>query len=120
MLTGMLRASSSFTMSTARSFPALTTTKRSMSVSGEIWEGGSEDLPKLTLYTKYGCTLCDKVVDELRSVKEETGIDFGLDGVDITDNFEVFDRYKYDIPVVHYGDEYWFKVSELRADLRVK
>ena len=36
---------------------------------------------------------------------------FGLNAVDITDdcNSDFFDRYKYDIPVVHYNGAYWFK-----------
>lgn len=42
-------------------------------------------------------------------MKEENGLDFALVAMDITDDFELFERYKYDIPIVHYGEEYWFK-----------
>jgi len=61
------------------------------------------------LFTKEGCTLCDKVKDVLESVREDQP--HSLYAVDITDDDKQdwFDKYKYDIPVLHINDIYWTK-----------
>jgi hypothetical protein len=65
------------------------------------------------LYTKDGCTLCDVVVDSLRTLRESADdpVDFSLGAVDITaeGNEAIFERYKYDIPVIHKNGAYFFK-----------
>ena len=92
------------------------------SVTGVIWpnEGaGDNAFPQITLYTKKDCTLCDKVVEGLRSVKEEEQCNFGLNAVDITDeeNEAWYSKYKFDIPVIHCDGEYWFKHRLPERDL---
>lgn len=80
------------------------------SVSGSIYEASStSNAPTIRLFTKEGCTLCDKVKGVLESLEEE--LPHSLVAVDITDseNDEWFKKYKYDIPVLHVGDEYWIK-----------
>lgn len=63
----------------------------------------------IKLFTKEGCTLCDRVRDVLARVREE--FPHTLVAVDITDDKheEYWDRYKYDIPVLHLNDRYWTK-----------
>jgi len=93
------------------------------SVTGSVYEaqtttGGGDDEKAVvvTLYTKEGCTLCDKVKDVLSGLRDESV--HSLRQIDITDEDQKdsFDRYKYDIPVLHIGcgggdadDAYWTK-----------
>ncbi|KAL3790919.1 hypothetical protein ACHAWO_010916 [Cyclotella atomus] len=102
-------------------------------VTGPIYEMPSS--PSVKLFTREGCTLCDKVKDVrtslkassqkprartctqhffinlqvLESVREEHP--HSLYAVDITDDDkqEWFSKYKYDIPVLHIDDVYWAK-----------
>jgi len=79
------------------------------SVSGVSYSAESEAAPTVKLFTKEGCTLCDKVKDVLQTVREE--YPHTLEQVDITDadNEVWFSKYKYDIPVLHLEDSYWIK-----------
>uniref|UniRef100_A0A7S2RJP9 Glutaredoxin-like protein n=1 Tax=Rhizochromulina marina TaxID=1034831 RepID=A0A7S2RJP9_9STRA len=84
------------------------------SVTGDIYSGG-EGSPTVKLFTKADCTLCDKVKDVLQDLREEAP--HSLVAVDITDGDkgEWFDKYKFDIPVLHVNDMYWAK-HRLTAD----
>jgi glutaredoxin len=62
---------------------------------------------KVQLYTKPGCTLCDKAKDVLASVR--TRVPFELEEVDIRTDPALFERYKFDIPVIHIGGHKAFK-----------
>ena len=84
------------------------------SVTGDVYEASDKQSNVVvTLYTKEGCTLCDKVKEVLREIHEESkGSDISeakfahsLRQIDITDDDqqESYDRYKYDIPVLHIG-----------------
>eukprot|EP00581_Thalassiosira_minuscula_P009558 CAMPEP_0183702652 /NCGR_PEP_ID=MMETSP0737-20130205/690_1 /TAXON_ID=385413 /ORGANISM="Thalassiosira miniscula, Strain CCMP1093" /LENGTH=193 /DNA_ID=CAMNT_0025929299 /DNA_START=35 /DNA_END=616 /DNA_ORIENTATION=+ len=77
------------------------------SVTGPIYE--MDGAPTVKLFTKQGCTLCDKVKDVLDSVRDDQP--HSLYAVDITDDDkqEWFSKYKYDIPVLHVNDIYWAK-----------
>lgn len=87
------------------------------SVTGIVYDandgddkGGSASAPTVTLFTKEGCTLCDKVKDVLVSIRDDHP--HTLVQEDITDNDsqnEVFGKYKYDIPVLHLDGKYWIK-----------
>jgi len=70
-----------------------------------------EDDPKIhvKLFTKEGCTLCDKVKEVLEGVRQEQP--HTLEAVDITDKdkLEYWSKYKYDIPVLLLNDKYWTK-----------
>ena len=80
----------------------------SMSVTGDVYQG-PVGAPTVTLFTKADCTLCDKVKDVLRQVQEQAP--HSLVQMDITDadKEEWWDRYKYDIPVLHVNQAYWIK-----------
>jgi hypothetical protein len=77
-------------------------------VSGPLYDG-PPGCPKVTLFTKEECTLCDKVkavLEQTRSARPHA-----LYSVDIADprNQVWWDRYKYDIPVLHIGGRFWIK-----------
>ncbi|KAG7348860.1 glutaredoxin [Nitzschia inconspicua] len=79
------------------------------SVTGPVYTDNDPESPTVTLYTKEGCTLCDKAKDVLFALKDQHP--HSLQQVDITDreHREWWDRYKYDIPVLHINDMYWTK-----------
>ncbi len=54
--------------------------------------------PRLTLYTRAGCHLCDHAWDMLNALAGE--MDFTLSKVDITSDPALFARFRYLIPVV--------------------
>jgi hypothetical protein len=70
---------------------------------------GNKPIPKIQLFTKEGCTLCDKVKDTLSTIK--TTHPHSLYAIDITDEDKLiwFHKYKYDIPVLHMNNVYWTK-----------
>lgn len=88
---------------------SFSSTCRPASVTGTVYSARDSSAPTVQLFTKEGCTLCDKVKDVLMQVKETH--DHSLETIDITDdNHEVwFAKYKYDIPVLHMNDQYWAK-----------
>ena len=79
-----------------------------ISVTGTVYSADN-GAPIVTLFTKDGCTLCDKVKDVLVSLKTE--LPHSLSAVDITDaEHEMwFSKYKYDIPILHIDGQYWTK-----------
>ena len=53
---------------------------------------------KLTLYSKKECSLCDKAKTALDEFRREC--EFDLEIVDIESDAALFEKYKYDIPVL--------------------
>lgn len=92
---------------------------RFASVSGIVYTSEESDAPSVHLFTKEGCTLCDKVKEVLLEIRESHP--HSLEQVDITDkgNKALFDRYKYDIPVLHMNGVYWTK-HRLSKDEAIK
>lgn len=96
---------------------------RFASVTGNVYQANNDDDDKVrvTLFTKEGCTLCDKVKDILKECRDE--VPHSLDQVDITDesHAEWHSKYKYDIPVLHVNSQYWLKhrttLEEAKAGL---
>lgn len=82
---------------------------RGSSVTGTVYEATEPDAPEVTLFTKEGCTLCDKVKDVLDELRESHP--HSLSQIDITDKGHslFYDKYKYDIPVLHVDGQYWIK-----------
>eukprot|EP00520_Triparma_pacifica_P019678 CAMPEP_0118654608 /NCGR_PEP_ID=MMETSP0785-20121206/12484_1 /TAXON_ID=91992 /ORGANISM="Bolidomonas pacifica, Strain CCMP 1866" /LENGTH=129 /DNA_ID=CAMNT_0006547287 /DNA_START=152 /DNA_END=538 /DNA_ORIENTATION=+ len=80
------------------------------SVTKKHWEDGRLHI---RMFTKGGCTLCDVVKREFESYREKSAgsSGFTFSSVDITDvgNEGIYEKYKYDIPVVTGNGEYWFK-----------
>ena len=55
-------------------------------------------MPRVTLYTKPGCGLCEEVEEIIRHVRRDRA--FELELRNILDNLDDYERYKHDIPVV--------------------
>lgn len=62
---------------------------------------------RVDLYTKDECSLCDEVKAVLEAVRRE--VPFELHEHDITRDAELFERYRYEIPVVHVDGHKAFK-----------
>lgn len=79
------------------------------SVTGPVYTATDADAPLVRLFTKEGCSLCDTVKDVLQEIRQEHP--HSLTAVDITDSEHsmYWDRYKYDIPVLHMDQLYWTK-----------
>ena len=79
------------------------------SVTGIAYRSDDPQSPVVKLFTKEGCTLCDKVKDVLILVQSD--LPHTLEQVDIMDpeHEEWFGKYKYDIPVLHINNQYWIK-----------
>ena len=88
---------------------------RRFSVSGPVYEGKG---PTVELFTKEGCTLCDDAKAVLDSLRADAP--HSLIAVDITDadKTELWDRYKYDIPVLAIDGVYWTKHRVTEGDAR--
>jgi glutaredoxin len=91
-----------------------------MSVSGIIYSDDDDSRTAMdparrsvvvTLFTKEGCTLCDQVQAILQATRAK--YPHSLVAVDITDPVhreeEWFERYQFDIPVLHIDGAYWTK-----------
>jgi hypothetical protein len=67
---------------------------------------------------QHDSTLCDKVKDVLLEMRES--LPHTLDQVDITDDCHTdwFDKYKYDIPVLHLNGQYWIKHKLVADEVR--
>ena len=57
---------------------------------------------KLKLYTKPGCWLCDAAEDTLRGLVQRYSLD--VERVDITTDDELYELYRFDIPVIEVPD----------------
>lgn len=79
------------------------------SVTGIAWECEDDQSPTVSLFTKAGCTLCDEAKAILASCRDTSPHSLQL--VDITDpdKTDWWNRYKYDIPVLHVDGAYWAK-----------
>jgi hypothetical protein len=90
-------------------------TLRRFSVSGPVYDG---DGPTVELFTKAGCTLCDDATAVLDALREDAP--HSLVAVDITDadKTALWDRYKYDIPVLTIDGVFWTKHRVDAADAR--
>ncbi|OLQ11436.1 Glutaredoxin-like protein C5orf63-like [Symbiodinium microadriaticum] len=75
--------------------------------SSRFATGTAEKVPQVTLFTKPGCTLCDKAVAKLK----ETTQPFQLStvNIDAPGNESWRERYWCDIPVFHIDGAFWAK-----------
>ena len=61
-------------------------------------EHGNLMPPQVTFYTKAGCHLCDEARDMLDDIAAETP--YKLTEIDIRSNPDIFEQYRYRIPVI--------------------
>jgi glutaredoxin len=60
-------------------------------------------LPRVTFYTKFGCHLCDEAREMLEDLAAE--VSFDLTEIDIRSSPELFEQYRYRIPVILIDDQ---------------
>lgn len=96
-------------LSTESHMSWLSTMSSAASVTGIAWDTDVPGSPRVSLFTKAGCTLCDEARVILESCRKTCP--HSLELVDITDadKREWWERYKYDIPVLHIDGVYWAK-----------
>jgi hypothetical protein len=104
-----MQASSAFVIRRTSSGRILLQQRFLASVTGTTYTSENPDASVVRLFTKEGCTLCDKVKDVLMDIRDDHP--HSLEQVDITDpeHKDWFSKYKYDIPVLHIGEQYWIK-----------
>ena len=59
--------------------------------------------PQVTFYTKAGCHLCEEARDMLDDIAAQ--LDYELTEIDIRSNSELFETYRYRIPVIIVNNE---------------
>ena len=86
--------------------------RQGRSVTGTLYKDETSNVT-ITLFTKEGCTLCDQVKDVLLELHQQDPGNYAhtLRAVDITDDDQrdYYEKYKYDIPVLHLNGQYWTK-----------
>jgi len=66
-------------------------------------EKAKQTLPTLvTFYTKAGCHLCDEARDKLEDIAAQT--EYELTEIDIRSDPEIFEQYRFRIPVIIIND----------------
>ncbi len=75
---------------------------------------------RLTIYTKPGCSLCEEAMELLETLQDD--VPFELEIVNILESQELFDRYRYRVPVIRKDGvdvlELRFTLDELRRVLQ--
>lgn len=71
----------------------------------------------ITIYSKKNCSLCEKAKEKLLEIRKECP--FSLTEIDIENDTEVFERYKYLIPVIEVdGKEVFnYEIDETRLKI---
>jgi hypothetical protein len=63
--------------------------------------------PKVTLYSRPGCHLCEEARSEIRHARRT--VSFSFNEINIESELMLLDLYRYDIPVVSIDDTAMFK-----------
>lgn len=66
----------------------------------------------INFYYKDGCWFCDTALEMLNGIKERYDINVNL--IDITTNDELYELYRYDIPVIEFedGSALWGRIKK--------
>lgn len=70
-----------------------------------------DELPKITLYTKDPCPLCDQVKLKLHPYLEKNILHLELVDISQKENVKWWELYKYEIPVLFLNNEFLCKHS---------
>ena len=79
---------------------------------------GNVAIPKVTLYTRKGCCLCDDAKRVLESARQRAGFD--LDEVDIDGDAELCRTYNDEVPVIAINGNKAFKYRVTEQELLKK
>ena len=69
-------------------------------------------MTNITVYSKKGCHLCEVAMQKLLEIQQE--FPFSLTEIDIENNDELFEKYKYLIPVIEINGKevFTYKIDE--------
>ena len=69
-------------------------------------------MTNITIYSKKGCHLCEVAMQKLLKIQNE--FPFSLTEIDIENNDELFEKYKYLIPVIEINGKevFTYKIDE--------
>lgn len=81
------------------------------------WRYNARAMRRVTLYTKPDCPLCRKAKGLLGALRAE-GIAFELEEVDVTRDPELYERYRFEVPVIAVDGVERFKGRVAREALR--
>lgn len=70
------------------------------------------------IYSKDNCQLCEEAKEVIKGVNKE--VPFEIKVIDITKDDSLFEKYKYDIPVIHINGVIAFKHRLTAFDFRKK
>jgi glutaredoxin len=59
-------------------------------------------VPSITFYTRVGCQLCDKALEQLEPLARRHGVD--IETIDIDLDLELLERYDHRVPVIETAD----------------
>ncbi|WP_208624157.1 glutaredoxin family protein [Prosthecochloris sp. ZM] len=68
-----------------------------------------ETMKRVVLYSKSGCHLCDVAMETIEFIRQKTAFEFSV--VDIQSDPQLYERYRYQIPVVCIDGEAVFRHS---------
>lgn len=77
-----------------------------------------KDIPVVEIYSKVNCHLCDEAKDVIKKVLTDT--QFVMKEIDITKDPEIFEKYRYEIPVIHINGIIAFKYKVNEDEFRKK
>jgi glutaredoxin len=72
--------------------------------------------PHVTLYTKPGCHLCEEAKREMEAARISG--EYTFEEVNIEENPEAYERYKFEIPVIHINGHKAFKYHLTAEEFR--
>jgi hypothetical protein len=75
-------------------------------------------IPLVEIYSKEKCHLCEEAKSVIKKVKMDTDFDFSI--IDITLDPDIFEKYKYEIPVININGVIAFKYNVTEAEFRKK
>jgi transcription antitermination factor NusA-like protein len=75
-------------------------------------------LPVVDIYSKANCHLCDEAKAVIAKVNQDTPFVFSV--IDINSDPELFEKYKYEIPVININGIIAFKYKVDEAEFRKK
>ncbi|MFQ6083195.1 MAG: glutaredoxin family protein [Candidatus Aminicenantia bacterium] len=73
---------------------------------------------QIKFYTKPNCSLCEEVEELLEEM--ENLFKFSAHRIDITDDLDIYEKYKHQIPVIEIGGKYYLSGKITRKELKQK
>ncbi|MFQ6082302.1 MAG: glutaredoxin family protein [Candidatus Aminicenantia bacterium] len=73
---------------------------------------------QIIFYTRPNCPLCEEAEELLEEM--ENLFSFSINKIDITDDLDIYEKYKHQIPVIEIGNKYYLYGKINRKELKQK